>query len=49
MKWDNEAWHSWISHGYIKQKSDDRHGIDCLILILLLIVLSSVIENWILA
>lgn len=39
----------WISHGYIKQKSDDKHGIDCLILILLIIVLSGLVERLILS
>ena len=39
------SYRDYISEEYSKQKSDDKHGIDCLILILLLIILSSLIEG----
>jgi hypothetical protein len=50
MNKDKSHYRYWNpSSDYTKQKEEDRKGINRLILILLLIVLSSVIENWVLS
>lgn len=39
------SYRDYISEEYSNQKANDKHGIECLVLILLLIILSGLIEG----
>lgn len=39
------SYRDYISEEYYNQKADDKHGVECLVLIILLIILSGLIEG----